>query len=162
MRLGGIVAGVNLWILCQIVMDGVLVALVLLLMRHMKSAISREAAREASQHLMGMIEPLIREAQAVASSFEDQLKEKKDLAHQLNEDLDRRIISLNMLLNRARSYLDDGPGKHLAGQVYKQQDAILKLYNQHHDSEAIAKKLSIPKAEVDLVIDLKTAFFSNK
>jgi Family of unknown function (DUF6115) len=156
------VAGVNYWVLFQIVMDGVLVALVLLLMRHMKSAIGKEAAMEASQNLMAMMEPLVREAEAVARSFEEQLKEKKNLAYQLNEDLDRRIISLNMLLNRARAYLDDGPGKAAAGQVYKQQDAILELYNQHHDSEAIAKKLSIPKAEVDLVIDLKTAFLSKK
>lgn len=155
-------SGFNYWVLVQIGLDGVLVTLVLLLMRHMKSAIGKEAARDASRQVMAMIEPLIKETEAVANAFEDQLKEKKQLAHQLNEDLDRRIISLNMLLNRARSYLDDGPGKAAAGQVYKQQDAILELYKQRHDSETIAKRLSIPKAEVDLVIDLKTAFLSKK
>ncbi|MFH0730489.1 MAG: hypothetical protein V2B19_29610 [Pseudomonadota bacterium] len=117
---------------------------------------------ETSLQLMGMIEPLIKETEAVAKSFEAQLKEKKRLIHRLNEDLDSRIISLNLLLNRARA-LDYGSGNPGAtGQVYKQQEAILSLYAQKHDAEAIAKKLSMPKGEVELVIDLKTKFLSYK
>jgi hypothetical protein len=110
-----------------------------------------------------MIEPLIKETETVAKSFEAQLKEKKVLIHRLNEDLDSRIISMNLLLNRAKAYMDGESGKSAAtGQIYKQQEAILALYGQKYDVEAIAQKLSMPKGEVELVIDLKTKFLSYK
>jgi hypothetical protein len=135
----------------------------LFFIRGMKSGLRKEAAREASLQLLEMIEPLIKETETVAKSFEAQLKEKKVLIHRLNEDLDSRIISMNLLLNRAKSYMDGESGKPAAtGQIYRQQEAILALYGQKYDVEAIAQKLSMPKGEVELVIDLKTKFLSYK
>jgi hypothetical protein len=153
-------SNINFWIVFQLVFDFVLVVLIFFFIRRMKSGLRKEAALETTQQLIGMIEPLIKETEAVAKSFEAQLKEKKHLIYRLNEDLDTRIISLTMLLNRAKA-LDGESGKSAAtGQVYKQQDAILKLHAQGIDTEAIAKNLSIPKGEVELVIDLKTKFLS--
>jgi hypothetical protein len=155
-------SNINFWVVFQFVLDFFLVVLILFFIRGMKSRLKKEAAMETSLQLMGMIEPLIKETEAVAKSFEAQLKEKKHLIHRLNEDLDSRIISLNLLLNRAKA-LEYESGKPVAtGQVYKQQEAILNLYAQKHDADAIAKKLSIPKGEVELVIDLKTKFLSYK
>lgn len=149
----------NLWIISLVVLDLVLVIAVLLFIRSMKSGLRRQAAMEASRQLMEKIEPLIKETDSVAKAFEEQLKEKKLLVNQLNKDLDSRIISMNMLLNRAKSYMDDEAGNaDAAGQVYKQQEAILDLYAQRHDAESIAKKLAMPKGEVELVIDLKRKF----
>lgn len=158
-----VLSNINAWIVFQLIIDFVLVVLMLFFIRGMKSGLRKEAARETSLQLVEMIEPLIKESEAVAKSFETQLKEKKVLIHCLNEDLDSRIISLNLLLNRAKAYMDDKSGKSAAtGQVYKQQEAILKLYGQNYDVEAIAQKLSMPKGEVELVIDLKTKFLSYK
>jgi hypothetical protein len=156
-------SNLNSWIVFQLVIDFVLVVMILFFIRRMKSRLRQEAARETSLQLVEMIEPLIKETEAVANSFEAQLKEKKHLINRLNEDLDSRIISLNLLLNRAKAYMDDESGKPAAtGQVYRQQEAILELYAQNYDTEAIAKKLSMPKGEVELVIDLKTKFLSYK
>ena len=131
----------------------------MLLMRNMKAKLRKEAAKETSHQLIEMMEPLIRDAQAVAAAFDEQLKEKKKLVYKLNQDLDSRIISLNMLLNRARVYSDDKQNTMtVPGNVYKQQEAILELHRQKVDVETIAKKLAMPKGEVELVIDLKTKF----
>lgn len=154
---------INFWMLFQLIVDFFLVGLIIFLIKRMKSGLLKEAAKETSLQLMGMIEPLIKETETVAKAFEAQLKEKKHIVNRLNEELDSRIISLNMLLNRAKACTDDNSGKVAAtGQVYKQQEAILKLYAEKYDPETIAKKLSMPKGEVELVIDLKTKFLSHK
>ena len=46
--------------------------------------------------------------------------------------------------------------------MYKrqQQNKIIDLYYQREDVDAIAEKLSIPKGEVQLVIDLKEKFIA--
>lgn len=154
---------INFWITFQMVIDFVLVVLILLLIRNMKSRLRKEAARETSRQVIEMMAPFIRETQAVAASFEQQLKEKKKLVHQLNQGLDNRIISLNMLLNRAKACLNDATGpkdSESSGQVYQQTEAILELHRQQMTVEDIAKKLAMPKGEVELVIDLKTKFQS--
>lgn len=151
------------WIIFLLLADAAVVGLILFFVRKLKTGLKHEVAKETSLHLLGMIEPLIKEAEAVANSFDTQLKEKKQLVNRLNEDLDTRIISLNMLLNRAKACLNVEMGKPEAtGQVYKQQEAILKLHAEKMDPETIAKKLSMPKGEVELVIDLKTKFLAPK
>ncbi|MDX9786426.1 MAG: hypothetical protein RBT11_06610 [Desulfobacterales bacterium] len=150
---------INFWIIFQLVIDLALVVLILLLIRNMKTMLRKEAARETSREVIELMAPFIKETRAVAVAFEDQLKKKKKLVYQLNQDLDNRIISLNMLLNRAKACLDDPLGALVTpGQVCKQTEAILELHRQHLDVETIAKKLAMPKGEVELVIDLKTKF----
>ena len=151
---------VQYWVVFQIVLDLFLVVLILLFIRSYKSGLRREAAQEAARLVIGLLEPLLKEAKTTAATFEDQLKEKARLVQSINERLDSRIISLNLLLNRATAQLSDGaddeesPGNH----IYDQQNAILKLYGENHDPEEIAKRLSMPRGEVDLVIDLKKKF----
>lgn len=156
-----VIPNIDFWGIFQLLIDFVLVLMILLLVRRMKAGMRREAVIEASRQLIAMIEPLVKETHSVAGLLEDQLKEKKQLVSRLNEDLDSRIASLNLLLNRAGAFLDGTPGKSRGRvQLSKQQDAILTLYNQHHDVESIAKMLSLPKGEVKLVIDLKAKFLS--
>ncbi len=120
----------------------------------------RETSSEAAEQVIGVIEPLLKEADSAAKEFESQLSEKKQLISNLNERLDSRIISLNLLLNRAQTGLSNKPESGSAGQehVYDQQESILELYNKGHKAEAIAEKLSMPKGEVDLVLDMKKKF----
>lgn len=151
---------VQYWIGFQIILDLFLVILILLFIRSYKSGLRREAAQEAARQVIGLLEPILNEAKTTAATFEDQLKEKARLVQSINERLDSRIISLNLLLNRANSQLSEGPeddassGNH----IYDQQNAILKLYGENIDPEEIAKRLSMPRGEVDLVIDLKKKF----
>lgn len=155
---------IEYWVVFQLILDLLLVVLILFFFRSVKSGLRREAAREAAQQVIGLIEPLLNEAQGAAATFENQLKEKNRLVRSLNERLDSRIISLNLLLNRAKSHLSSArkDGAEGPNHIYDQQEAILMLHNENHDVEEIAKKLSMPKGEVDLVIDLKKKFMAGE
>ena len=153
---------IKYWVAFQMVLDFFLVMLALFFIRHIKSGIRKEAAQDAAQQVMHLIEPLLKEADKTAETFERQLQEKNRLISSINERLDSRIISLNLLLNRAKTDLPSSAGNDGEPQshIYDQQEAILALYREKHDPETIARKLSMPKGEVDLVIDLKQKFQS--
>jgi len=75
----------------------------------------------------------------------------------LNEKIDSRIISLHLLLNRAELQLNSNPvplSKN-TDKTYDHHESIFHLHVKGYDSEDIARQLSLPKGEVDLVIDLK-------
>lgn len=152
-------APIQYWSIVQLGIDLLLVVLILVLLRNIRNWLRADAVRQTSDQVLEMIEPLLKEADATAKAFENQLKEKNRLINSLNEKLDSRIISLNLLLNRAqagRLYPDNaGSGQR---HVYDQQEAIIDLYNKGLDAAAIADKLSMPRGEVDLVVDLKTKF----
>lgn len=151
---------VQFWVAFQIVLDLFLVILVLLFIRSYKTGLRREAARDAARQVIGLLEPLLREAKSTAVTFENQLKEKARLVRSINERLDSRIISLNLLLNRAAAQVPENMENEspTQGHIFNQQEAILKMYGENHEPEEIAKRLSMPRGEVDLVIDLKKKF----
>ena len=151
---------VQFWVVFQIVLDLFLVVLVLLFIRSYRSGLRREAAQDAARQVIVLLEPLLKEAKSTAATFENQLKEKARLVRSINERLDSRIISLNLLLNRAAAQVSENTKNEDPAQnhIFDQQQAILKMYGENHDPEEIAKRLSIPRGEVDLVIDLKKKF----
>ena len=116
--------------------------------------------------IIEIIEPLVKESKKIALTFEEQIKEKKRLIKELNDDLDSRIISINLLLSRADALQKNMEEKQnqsrfqtsSASTVFDQQNQIIDMYNQNFDVDSIAQKLSIPKGEVLLVIDLKKKF----
>jgi hypothetical protein len=122
--------------------------------------------------IIGMLEPLVKESRQAAISFDKQVKEKKRLLKELTNALDTRLISINILLSRAdalqkeieerqtlvnntRPLSDPSTLKSSTNEVVDQQNEIIEMYNQNFDSDSIAQRLSIPKGEVQLVIDLK-------
>lgn len=151
---------VQFWVVFQIVLDLFLVVLVLLFIRSYRSGLRREAAQDAARQVIVLLEPLLKEAKSTAATFENQLKEKARLVRSINERLDSRIISLNLLLNRATALVSENTKNEAPAQnhIFDQQEAILKMYGENHDPEEIAKRLSMPRGEVDLVIDLKKKF----
>ncbi len=155
-------SSVKYWVFFQIMLDLFLVALVFFFIRTMKSGLKKEASREAAQQVVQLIAPLLQEAEKTAATFDAQLKEKNRLVHSINERLDSRIISLNLLLNRATSDLSSNnmDDEALQPHIYDQQEAILALHKDNLDAETISKRLSMPKGEVELVIDLKRKFQS--
>ena len=154
---------IKFWVAFQLAVDFVMVFLVVYFLRGMRSGSLRDLSKDTGTRIIQMLEPMIRDADAAAKSFEKQLKEKKRLINQLNESLDGRIISLNLLLNRTDSQLTSDfreSGSTHKKHVFDQQEAILEEFNKGHDAATAARALSIPKNEVEMVYDLKQKFLS--
>ena len=124
-------------------------------------------AADSASGIVEMLEPLVKESQQTALSFDKQIKEKKRLIKELNDALDSRIISINLLLSRADALQKkiqvkkNQPNLNISSTaVFDQQNQIIEMYNQDYDVDSIAQELSIPKGEVLLVIDLKKRFIA--
>ena len=134
-------------------------------------------AVESARQILDMLEPLVKESRRAALSFDEQIREKRKLSKDLNDALDTRIISINLLLSRAaalqkkleeREYTTRQAASVFSSvqtfpkesNVLDQQNQIIDLYYQRKDVDTIAEKLSIPKGEVQLVIDLKEKFIA--
>ncbi|MCK5570973.1 MAG: hypothetical protein KAJ15_14725 [Spirochaetes bacterium] len=85
------------------------------------------------------------------------MEEKKHMIKKLNQQLDKRIKSLNVMLNKADALLFDNRRYGITdqGSFGSQKKEILKLAKQGGNIECIADTLSIPREEVMLVLDLK-------
>ena len=111
-----------------------------------------------------VFESLLIDAEKMAGQFKGQLEEKQCLIQSLNEQLDKRIISLNVLLNRADVLLSSqGEGaaesnENSATTIEGHQTEIIKLAREGQSAEKIAQILSISQGEVRLVLDLKHKF----
>ena len=147
---------------------------------HFRENTKDAAVYDPSEHavkITNLLEPLVEESRQTAVRFDSQIKEKKRLIKELNEALDSRIISINLLLSRADAQqrkLEDRQDRLQQQQTFSpeyrpenqsdriqaddQQNQILSLYYQNVDIDTIARKLSIPKGEVRLVVDLKEKF----
>ncbi len=150
---------IELWVAFQMFIDLVLVVLILYLLSNLRLGMQRDVSKEAYEDVVAMIEPLLKEAGNAAKDFEAQLQEKKKIINDLNEKLDRRILSINLLLGRAKNSFEKSVKllPDLEMNVYDKHENILKLHKSGENTETIAKKLSLPKGEVDLVVNLKSA-----
>ena len=123
-----------------------------------------------------MIEPVLQSSQEAALEFDRLVKEKQQLTRKLDQSLDSKLISINLLLSRANklysqlenqhnTLLNSRPERtlslfHKEKDVIDQQQQIIDLYLRKMDIDSIAERLSIPKGEVQLVIDLKEKFIA--
>jgi hypothetical protein len=154
------------WVAIQLVIDLVLVILVVFLLRYLKLGTTGSEPQQTGEALVRLFEPLLTEAKDTAKDFEQQLDEKRRLIQHLNETIDSRIISLNLLLHRAEGSDSKGSSTPSASMdthrkhrhVYDQQKAIIDLFEKGCDADTTAKRLSIPKNEVEMVYDLKQKF----
>lgn len=137
---------------------------------------AQEVAREILTETSEMIEPILEASKDAAMEFERLVQEKQTLTRKLDKSLDSKIISINLLLSRANTLysrlenqhnsllnaLPKGGGAlfHKETDVLDQQQRIIDLYYQKMDVDTIAERLSIPKGEVALVIDLKEKFIA--
>lgn len=153
------------WVVFQLVIILLLIILLVLFMRSTKSGVAKDHSPEKSvEQIVDLLDPILKEAESAASVFESQIIEKKQIIKQLNEKLDSRIISLNLLLNRADACLSGSVTSEMEGAgepaINDVQDSILKLYKDGLDAEEISRQLSVSKKEVDLVIRLKKKFIA--
>jgi hypothetical protein len=135
----------------------------------------QESALESAADVLALLEPLVKESNEAAVAFEKLIREKKKITGDLNDALDSRIISINLLLSRAaglqrqmeeeqhRLRQTAMPAPRVVVRepdILDQQNQILDLYARQMDVDAIAEQLSIPKGEVQLVVDLKEKFMA--
>ena len=143
---------IEFWLVLQLLLDLVLVGLGFYFIRNRHADHHSAPSQEAAERLMGLLEPLLVEADKTARAFDTQLQEKNRLIQQIGERLDSRIISLNLLLNRADACGCGTPAN--TPHVYDQQKEIIALDRAGVDAESISSRLSLPRGEVDLVLDL--------
>jgi len=145
-------------ILAQIGIDIIIVVVFIFLIRRLKSSHKGKSIDK----IVKIFEPVLTDADKTAGQFKEQLEEKHILIRRLNEQLDKRIISLNVMLNRAdlllsrrrqKADVNDEPVS-----LDSQKTEIIGLAEKGHRAEEIATLLSIPEGEVKLVLDLKKKF----
>lgn len=135
-----------------------------------------DPVRDTASDIIDMLEPLVRDSRDAAILFDEQIKDKKRLLKGLNDALDSRIININLLLSRAdamQKKIEERQAESgrifaalpreealdiSSGNVANHQDQILEMYGRKYDIATIAQRLSIPKGEVQLVVDLKKKF----
>jgi hypothetical protein len=146
-------------IFAQMGIDIAIVFFIIILIRKLRPLNSGKSLREGTN----IFESLLIDADKVSSQLKIELGEKHQLIKGLNEKLDNRIMSLNMLLNRAGALLssyDGGPSDANDNPVSLKvmEKEILRLAKEGLELEQIAQVLAIPKGAVKLVLDLKTKF----
>jgi hypothetical protein len=106
-----------------------------------------------------MLESLLNDADKITGEFKEQLNGKHDFIRQFNEQLDKKIMNLNRLLDRADSY-HIGPSGNDNGTYFgaDKQKEILEMAEKGRKVEEIANSLSLPIEEVKLVLDLSKKF----
>lgn len=123
---------------------------------------------ETASQIIELLKPLLTESELAAQAFDEQIREKKKLIKSLNDALDNKIININLMLSRADTLhkkIQEKEKQHQAIRPavphrpemmeFDQQNRIIDMYEQNDDIDLIAQKLSVPKGEVQLVIDLK-------
>jgi len=140
--------------------------------REKVEVVARQVLAETSE----MIEPILEASKDAAMEFERLIREKQTLTRKLDQSLDSKMISINLLLSRANALYSQLENQHNSllnslptggtalfykeTDVLDQQQRIIDLYYQKMDVDTIAERLSIPKGEVALVIGLKEKFIA--
>jgi len=113
-----------------------------------------------------IFESMIGDADEVSGQFQEQIRIKYSQIKNLSVQLDNRIDSLNIMLNRADILLSEGksvPKVNLpAGSILNRQNEIIELAGKGCSVEEIANRLLISKGEIKLILDLNLATQGDK
>ena len=140
-------------IVTQMAIDVVIIIVFIVLIKK-----SRFFKRDSSLNKgLKLYESMLTDARRISEQFKEQLEEKKHMIKMLNQHLEKRITSLNMMLNRTDALLFHNRqyDNEDRGFLDHHKKEIIKLEKQGHSSEQIADTLSISREEVMLVLDLK-------
>ena len=159
-------------ILAQLGIDIVLILVFIMVIRRLRSFNKSKSFVETIKTFQSFVS----DADKIADQFNEQLTEKHEAIKRLNEQLDKRIGSLNILLNRADIMLSS-KGEEVVGHNNRDnvsnnnasnnhasnnhQTEIIRMAKEGCRLEEIAGRLSIPKGEVKLVLDLKKTFYQS-
>jgi len=140
-------------ILTQIGIDLVIIIVFILLIKK-TSFFKRDSSLNKG---LKLYESMLSDASRISEQFKEQLEEKKYMIKMLNQHLEKRITSLNVMLNRTDALLFHNRqyDNMDSGSFDNQKKEILQLEKQGHSLEQIADILSIPREKVMLVLDIK-------
>ncbi len=146
----------KLLIFVQICIDFAIIIVFIFLLRRL-AALNKDSSMHKG---LQIFESVLTDAEKAAAQFNRQLEEKKELINKLNTKLEQKIMSINVLLNRADALLKDhlkaGDDQKKPAVSSSQEGEIIKLAKEGRDLATIADTLAISKGEVMLVLDLKT------
>ena len=184
-------SSLEFWMTFQLFFDLILVVLIIRAFKSVGKTMNiqmpdlENTAKEAVEQMIATIEPVLKEAEKKSKAFSEQISEKNERIIAINESLDKRMISLNLILSKIEKVLntpperiDDlysasekaqrtaarrtppAPAQDFAADVdkeegYNQKEAIIALSEKGLDADTIARKLSLPKGEVELVLELR-------
>ena len=140
-------------IVTQMAIDVVIIIVFIVLIKK-----SRFFKRDSSLNKgLKLYESMLTDARRISEQFKEQLEEKKHMIKMLNQHLEKRITSLNVMLNRTDALLFHNKQYDNVDRSSfdTQEKEILKLEKQGHSSDQIADILSIPREKVMLVLDIK-------
>ena len=140
-------------ILTQIGIDVVIIIVFILLIKK-TGFFKKDSTLNKS---LKLYESMLSDASRISEQFKKQLDEKKHMIKMINQNMEERITSLNVMLNRTDALLFHNRqyDNMDMGSLDNQKKEILKLEKQGHSSEQIADILSIPRETVMLVMDIK-------
>lgn len=146
---------VKLLILAQIAMDCAIIIVFIFLIRRLRHLHDRQSLNRAIE----IFDSILTDADKVAVQFNEQLEEKHRLIKHLDEQLDKKIVSLNLLLSRSEAQLNHdgwaGDAKESPFMLSGREKEILRLADAGRDLDTIARMLAIPKEEVRLTLSVK-------
>jgi DNA-binding NarL/FixJ family response regulator len=140
-------------ILTQIGIDVVIIIVFILLIKK-TGFFKKDSSLNKS---LKLYESMLSDASRISEQFKKQLDEKKHMIKMINQNMEERITSLNVMLNRTDALLFHNRqyDNMDMGSFDNQKKEILKLEKQGHSSEQIADILLIPRETVMLVMDIK-------
>lgn len=128
--------------------------------RRTRRRMETESVRAVYTQVLSLLEPVLADAKSVADAFDGHVAEKRLLVTDLNQNLERRIASLNLLLNRAdalmsRQHPSAVEEESAEQRITEARQKILQLSAKGLSVDQIAERLSLPKGEVALVVGLR-------
>ncbi|MGD8982243.1 MAG: hypothetical protein PVF42_11680 [Desulfobacterales bacterium] len=143
-------------ILLQLAIDFSIFVVFIFLIRRLRFLDKGSSSLNAK---LEMYESFLTDADNTSVKFNGMLQEKKDIIKNLDEQLEKRIKSLNTLLNRTEALLfkhrQSNQDGYVQDSLKNHTKKIVELAKKGFDLDYIAESLVIPKEEVMLVLDLK-------
>jgi len=143
-------------ILLQLSIDFAIFVVFIFLIRRLKFL---DKGSSSLNSKLKMYESFLMDADNTSVKFKGMLQEKKDIIKKLDEQLEKRIKSLNTLLNRTDALLfkhrQSNQDDYVQDSLENHTKKIIELAKEGFGIDYIAESLAIPKEEVVLVLDLK-------
>lgn len=143
-------------ILLQLSIDFAIFVVFIFLIRRLKFL---DKGSSSLNSKLKMYESFLTDADNTSVKFKGMLQEKKDIIKKLDEQLEKRIKSLNTLLNRTDALLfkhrQSNQDDYVQDSLENHTNKIIELAKEGFGIDYIAESLAIPKEEVVLVLDLK-------
>lgn len=143
-------------ILLQLAIDFAIFVMFIFLIRRLRLL---DKGSSSLNSKLKMYESFLMDADNTSLKFKEMLQDKKDIIKNLNEQLEKRVKSLNTLLSRTDSLLfkhrQSNQDENVQNSLKNHTEKIVEMAKEGFDLDYIAESLVIPKEEVMLVLDLK-------